>query len=748
MSDDGRVDEDLTEPTAGGRRTALAWVAAVNGLLAWAGAAGLISGVLDLGPRLEERLPLDSPTLGGIALATLVAAPLSALGWLAWHDDERTDRAEVVVGALLVGWIVVQVAFLRELSFFHPLYLGIGLGLVASGAHRLRVTGAIVAGAGTVLLCVGAGLLPHLAKRGVTPTSVAAITTVGAGVLITLAGVRRAMRSTPLPLRIGGWVATLVLVAAFASIITPAIAATNVPATAIGATPTDVGLDAEEVALTTDDGVVLAAWYIPSSNGAALVLRHGAGSTRSSALGHAAVLARHGYGVLLVDARGHGDSGGRAMDFGWHGDADIAAAIDHLAERPDVTDGRIGLVGLSMGGEEAIGAMTDDRVRAVVAEGATARSAADKSWLSDIYGARGAVQEQLERLQYGLTDLLIEAGPPTPLRDAVAAGDAEVLLIAAGTMPDETHAATHIATGAPDRVEVWVVDDADHTGGLRSEPAAWEERVIAFLGQHLGRGTVTTPVPASGPPAPVPPPTTTSTTTTVQPAPSTLPPAPPVASPVAPPPTPLPVPLPTPTPTPAPPPPVTPPFSGLIQEIDAATAARMTSSWRAGCPVPLEDLRLLRLSHWGFDGAVRTGELVVHADAATDVVAAFRAIYDARFPIERMELVDEYGGDDDASMAANNTSAFNCRMATGADRWSEHAYGRAIDINPVQNPYVTRSGAVLPPSGARYVTRDPSVPGLITGDGPVVRAFAAIGWAWGGTWSSSKDYQHVSATGR
>ena len=189
-------------------------------------------------------------------------------------------------------------------------------------------------------------------------------------------------------------------------------------------------------------------------------------------------------------------------------------------------------------------------------------------------------------------------------------------------------------------------------------------------------------------------------------------------------------------------------FTASSHGIDEATRARMTASWRPSCPVPLEELRLLTLSYWGFDGQVHEGELVVHTAYADTVVSVFEALFAARFPIEQMRLVDEFGADDDRSMAANNTSGFNCRAATGSDRWSEHAYGRAVDINPVQNPYVTRAGAVLPPAGAAYLDRGTMTPGMITGDGPVVSAFGVAGWGWGGTWSSAKDYQHFSATGR
>ena len=243
--------------------------------------------------------------------------------------------------------------------------------------------------------------------------------------------------------RIGAGAGTVILVAVVAFVVGPAVAATNVPRPEIGATPASKGLDYESVTVTTDDGVRLAGWYLPSTNRAAVVLLHGAGSTRSNVLDEAAVLARHGFGVLMIDARGHGDSGGRAMDFGWHGDADIAAATGYLAERPDVDPQRIGVVGMSMGGEEAIGAAaTNPLIGAVVAEGATARNAADEAWLSNQFGVRGLLQEQIERLQDMATDVLTDASVPTSMRDAVAtSGDTRYLLITAGNVADEGHAA-------------------------------------------------------------------------------------------------------------------------------------------------------------------------------------------------------------------------------------------------------------------------------------------------------------------
>ena len=118
-----------------------------------------------------------------------------------------------------------------------------------------------------------------------------------------------------------------------------------------------------------------------------------------------------------------------------------------------------------------------------------------------------------------------------------------------------------------------------------------------------------------------------------------------------------------------------PAFTSSVAAIDSATATRMRYSYRAGCPVGLADLRLVRLRYYGFDRVARTGELVVHRTATTAVVGPFRAMYAARFPIQRMVLIDAYRGDDHASMDANNTSAFNCRKVEGGSGWSEHAYG-------------------------------------------------------------------------
>jgi len=189
-------------------------------------------------------------------------------------------------------------------------------------------------------------------------------------------------------------------------------------------------------------------------------------------------------------------------------------------------------------------------------------------------------------------------------------------------------------------------------------------------------------------------------------------------------------------------------FRGRIAPIDSALAKRMTGvSWHPGCPVPLRDLRALSLSYRGFDGRAHTGRLVVHRDVARELVDVFRRLYDAGVPIRRMVPVDAYGGSDFRSIEADNTSAFNCRYVDGTTRWSEHAYGRAIDVNPIENPYVS-GGSTSHRASRPYLDRSRRRPGMAVEGGVLVRAFDVVGWGWGGRWSEAKDYQHFSASGR
>ena len=177
--------------------------------------------------------------------------------------------------------------------------------------------------------------------------------------------------------------------------------------------------------------------------------------------------------------------------------------------------------------------------------------------------------------------------------------------------------------------------------------------------------------------------------------------------------------------------------------------ADLRFTYRGGCPVAPAQLRLVRVRYWGFDGSAHVGALVVNRRVTADVVAVFRRLYTGRFPIRRMAPMSAYRGNDDASLAADNTSAFNCRAAIGSTTgsWSMHAYGLAIDVNPVENPYLL-AGQPRPPAGRRYLDRSRLRPGMAVAGGVLVRAFESRGWQWGGRWRGSPDYQHFSTNGR
>jgi hypothetical protein len=195
-------------------------------------------------------------------------------------------------------------------------------------------------------------------------------------------------------------------------------------------------------------------------------------------------------------------------------------------------------------------------------------------------------------------------------------------------------------------------------------------------------------------------------------------------------------------------------FHSSIKPLPAPVRAQLNGRfWHSGCPVPLSGLRVLTVTHWGFDERVHTGQLVVNAKAAAPLSRVFRQLYVLRFPIRHMRLADAYGPARSRPADGDVTASFECRQAvpspcvggTGTGSWSEHAYAEAIDVNPVENPYVgcgrTRDG-----SSAPYLNRSRLRRGMVTP--AVVRAFRSIGWGWGGSWSgSTKDYMHFSASG-
>jgi D-alanyl-D-alanine carboxypeptidase len=188
-------------------------------------------------------------------------------------------------------------------------------------------------------------------------------------------------------------------------------------------------------------------------------------------------------------------------------------------------------------------------------------------------------------------------------------------------------------------------------------------------------------------------------------------------------------------------------FRSSVTRLPPSVRERIVgSSWQSGCPVPLRKLRLVRVSIHRFDGGTRLGRLILHRRAAPKIVVVMHQLYRHGYPIRRMRLVDAYGADDERSMAADNTSAFNCRVVAGTSSWSMHAYGLALDLNPIENPYVSGSH-VSPAAGAPYADRTSTDPAVIHAGDAVVRAFRSVGWGWGGSWTGARDYQHFSSNG-
>jgi len=393
---------------------------------------------------------------------TVIAAVIGgrSMGVIAGHDGSP-------------AWIVTRLGVIASVT---------ALALVATREPWRSMVRVVI---GVVAIVVGIGIgVVYLLRAGDVALAAARLAALGSGLVLVVSGVAASVRGRRRWSQAAGVTGAVLAVAVSCLTFVPAVMATNVPRPHLGSvTPASYGLRYRDVGFETADGADIAGWYIPSSNGAAVVLRHGSGSTRSAVLAQAAMISRGGYGVLLTDARGHGQSGGRAMDFGWYGDADTLAAVTFLTEQPDVDVDRIGVVGMSMGGEEAIGAAAADRrIRAVVAEGATGRTTADTDWLSDVYGTRGLVQEGIEWLRFALADGLTSAHKPIGLADAITSTPStEFFLIAGGAVADERYALAHIAATRPPNLTTWIVPGAGHVQGLDREPDEWGNRVLSFL---------------------------------------------------------------------------------------------------------------------------------------------------------------------------------------------------------------------------------------------------------------------------
>jgi dienelactone hydrolase len=399
-------------------------------------------------------------------------------------------RIAILTADILVGTALVVLVLISDLSTAGRV-AGAALAVLLTAAlvYATSRDGAGVRGAamlvgGVLGVSVGAGIASvWFSITGLSMVVVAMAAGLIAGLVLLAAGTVTLLRATP------GWWRLLGIPIAFLVVqfvlvpLTGAIYGTHPPQT-----PTSAALPAgaESVSFQTPDGVTLVAWHTPSRNGVSVILLPGSGGEKGSTVAHAEALAKHGYGVLALDSRGTGDSGGVGNAWGWHGDNDIAGAIGWLEDAARVQPGRIAVLGLSMGGEEAItAAATDERIGAVVAEGVSARVPADLDYLPR--DLTGIIQLIDAWVMWGAADLMTDAAAPVPLTEAVAQVSAPVLLTV-GNDQSEVLAAPRLEAAAP-ALDTWVLPDTPHMQSLALHPQEWEHRVIGFLDAAIGRVT-------------------------------------------------------------------------------------------------------------------------------------------------------------------------------------------------------------------------------------------------------------------
>jgi uncharacterized protein len=409
-----------------------------------------------IGSTLDRWLVAPSALLAVYIVANEIAA-----------DGSPIERTTVSV-AVMVGAVALNVVAARSTRAVH--------GLLALVVALLGIT--------TVV-----GMRAYVvAKAGLEPIDLIAIPTlVSSLALLVVASVRllrpvrrwRRLLAIPVGLLVLYYVVAPVAVG---------LMLTHVPPIALGSgSPADLGLVYRDVSFRTPDHVRLSGWYLPSSNGAAIAMLHGAGSTRSAVLDHAAFLNRAGYGTLLFDSRGFGKSDGVGLSSGWWGDLDIRGAIDFLARQPDVDASRIGVFGLSMGGEEAIAAAAGDaRIRAIVAEGAGAIRTVEDT--QSIPGWNRYLGIPHYWVQTQTIDLFTDAPRPIALEDAMRKiAPRPVLLISAGSI--ETAYTEQYRSAAPSTTELWNVSDAGHTAALYVHPGEYRSRVLGLFDTLTGPAT-------------------------------------------------------------------------------------------------------------------------------------------------------------------------------------------------------------------------------------------------------------------
>jgi uncharacterized protein len=408
-------------------------------------------------------------------------------------EAERWPRSVVVFA---VGASIVALNLALSLSGDAPgrsvidriagpsLAIAAAVTAVALSRRAGRVPGLVALLAGAVVASAGVGDTGlHLVKLGLAETSytglaalAAGLTLLGLGAVLLLSGVKGWRRILAIPV---GALLYFYLMSPLAV----AVYVTHVPRTPLaGRTPADLGMPYREVTMRAADGVELAGWYVPSRNGAAVAVLHGSGSNRSNMIDHLAVLARHGYGVLAFDARGHGLSGGVAMDLGWNGALDVGAAVSFLSRQPDVEPGRIAVLGVSMGGVGALtAAASDPRISAVISEGAGVATFADAVSV----GPEGWPSLPFFGVRHLAADLMSTAPDPIALEDAMARIAPRPVLLIAGRGSTERALNGLYHSVSPSTTQLWELPDTPHSKAIWEHRGEWTSRVVGFLDSVL-----------------------------------------------------------------------------------------------------------------------------------------------------------------------------------------------------------------------------------------------------------------------
>jgi alpha-beta hydrolase superfamily lysophospholipase len=392
-------------------------------------------------------------------------------------SDAPWQRSEIVFS------VAVGVIAIHAFSVMPALVLaGIAAGIFRHARKGTRTSLLLLIG--TWATIAGLGITAgHIWKMGLHWSDAIGVASLLSGLILLTMGTASVVRGIP------GWRRLLVIPTAVIAIfyvfapVTIAVYMTHVPPTMLGGnTPADRGFAYRDVAVSTTDGVELSGWYVPSRNRAALVVIHGSGSTRLNILDHVDVLASAGYGVVALDARGHGESEGRAMDLGWQEDLDIRAGVSFLAEQPDVDPDRIGTFGISMGAVGALeAAASDRRIAAVVSEGASVHSFDDALTL----GVDGWWHLPFYWMTTTAADLLSPADPPMPIEVAMRRiGPRPVLLISGRGRDEGILNRRYAAAGSP-RTELLELPDTKHSQGVWRHADEWSRRVIGFLDRAL-----------------------------------------------------------------------------------------------------------------------------------------------------------------------------------------------------------------------------------------------------------------------